>query len=197
MEKLRTSVTKCMTLRLLYPFDITFDVISDRSADRLLVILLFYSFHEMQYRIVTRLSFLNSLQIVELLNFCRIDIFIFISMNITSSAEFLWCSFCSGQRDKSCSHHFVLNLASQASITSLTDLFSTSFRSGHRVWSCSHQFVLDVASQTSLWIRSSHEARTDANQCSPGVSIPFSTRPSVSLLITNTVEIVKYWYVAL
>ncbi|KRY03849.1 hypothetical protein T01_3593, partial [Trichinella spiralis] len=33
MEKLRTSVTKCMTLRLLYPFDITFDVIPDRSAD--------------------------------------------------------------------------------------------------------------------------------------------------------------------
>ncbi|KRX24012.1 hypothetical protein T07_8567, partial [Trichinella nelsoni] len=33
------------------------------------------------------------------------------------SAEFLWCSFCSGQRDKSCSHHFVLNLASQTSIS--------------------------------------------------------------------------------
>ncbi|XP_003381383.1 hypothetical protein Tsp_07906 [Trichinella spiralis] len=38
------------------------------------------------------------------------------STNITSSAEFLRCSFCSGQRDKSCSHHFVLNLASQASL---------------------------------------------------------------------------------
>ncbi|XP_003366153.1 hypothetical protein Tsp_15314, partial [Trichinella spiralis] len=36
---------------------------------------------------------------------------------ITSLAEFLWCSFCSGQRDKSCSHHFVLNLASQTSIS--------------------------------------------------------------------------------
>ncbi|XP_003380857.1 hypothetical protein Tsp_07003 [Trichinella spiralis] len=35
---------------------------------------------------------------------------------ITSSAEFLWRSFCSGQRDKSCSHHFVLNLASQTSL---------------------------------------------------------------------------------
>ncbi|KRY05443.1 hypothetical protein T12_12361, partial [Trichinella patagoniensis] len=31
---------------------------------------------------------------------------------------FLWCSFCSGQRDKSCSHHFVLNLASQTSLDS-------------------------------------------------------------------------------
>ncbi|KRY25041.1 hypothetical protein T01_2194, partial [Trichinella spiralis] len=37
-----------------------------------------------------------------------------------------------------------------------------------------------------LWIMSSHEARTDANQCSPGVSIPFSSRPSVPLLITNS-----------
>ncbi|KRX43745.1 hypothetical protein T09_13907, partial [Trichinella sp. T9] len=35
---------------------------------------------------------------------------------ITSSAEFLWCSFCSGQRDESCSHHFVLNVASQTSL---------------------------------------------------------------------------------
>ncbi|KRX91791.1 hypothetical protein T01_14717 [Trichinella spiralis] len=34
---------------------------------------------------------------------------------------------------------------------------------------------------------SSHEARTDANQCSPGVSIPFSSRPSVPLLITNSI----------
>ncbi|XP_003380784.1 conserved hypothetical protein [Trichinella spiralis] len=33
---------------------------------------------------------------------------------------------------------------------------------------------------------SSHEARTDANQCSRGVSIPFSSRPSVPLLITNS-----------
>ncbi|KRX87024.1 hypothetical protein T01_10727, partial [Trichinella spiralis] len=33
MKKSRISVTKCMHLRLLYPFDITFDVISDRSAD--------------------------------------------------------------------------------------------------------------------------------------------------------------------
>ncbi|XP_003373787.1 hypothetical protein Tsp_10771, partial [Trichinella spiralis] len=39
---------------------------------------------------------------------------------ITSSAEFLWCSFCSGQRGKSCSHHFVLNLASQTSQISLS-----------------------------------------------------------------------------
>ncbi|XP_003380902.1 hypothetical protein Tsp_07046, partial [Trichinella spiralis] len=38
------------------------------------------------------------------------------STNITSSAEFLWCFFCSGQRDKSCSHHFVLYLASQTSL---------------------------------------------------------------------------------
>ncbi|KRX12431.1 hypothetical protein T07_8600, partial [Trichinella nelsoni] len=35
-----------------------------------------------------------------------------------------------------------------------------------------------------LWIMSSHEARTDANQCSPGVSMAFSSRPSVPLLIT-------------
>ncbi|KRY06142.1 hypothetical protein T12_13195, partial [Trichinella patagoniensis] len=39
------------------------------------------------------------------------------TIGITSSAEFLWCSFCSGQRDKSCSHHFVLNLASQTSVS--------------------------------------------------------------------------------
>ncbi|KRY23614.1 hypothetical protein T12_14605 [Trichinella patagoniensis] len=38
---------------------------------------------------------------------------------------------------------------------------------------------------SSLWIMSSHEARTDANQCSPGVSMAFSRRPSVPLLITN------------
>ncbi|KRY41199.1 hypothetical protein T01_4769 [Trichinella spiralis] len=37
---------------------------------------------------------------------------------------------------------------------------------------------------------SSHEARTDANQCSRGVSIPFSSRPSVPLLITNTMDYV-------
>ncbi|KRY23608.1 hypothetical protein T12_10314 [Trichinella patagoniensis] len=39
------------------------------------------------------------------------------TIGITSSAEFLWYSFCSGQRDKSCSHHFVLNLASQTSVS--------------------------------------------------------------------------------
>ncbi|KRY07284.1 hypothetical protein T12_535 [Trichinella patagoniensis] len=33
---------------------------------------------------------------------------------------------------------------------------------------------------------SSHEARTDANQCSPGVSMAFSSRPSVPLFITNS-----------
>ncbi|KRX44804.1 hypothetical protein T05_341 [Trichinella murrelli] len=38
------------------------------------------------------------------------------TIGITSSAEFLWSSFCSGQRDKSCSHHFVLNVASQTSV---------------------------------------------------------------------------------
>ncbi|KRY55680.1 hypothetical protein T03_10716 [Trichinella britovi] len=32
---------------------------------------------------------------------------------------------------------------------------------------------------------SSHEARTDANQCSTGVSMAVSRRPSVPLLITN------------
>ncbi|XP_003380602.1 conserved hypothetical protein, partial [Trichinella spiralis] len=37
-----------------------------------------------------------------------------------------------------------------------------------------------------LSIMSSHEARTDANQCSPGVSMAFSSRPSVPLLITNS-----------
>ncbi|KRX12294.1 hypothetical protein T07_3009, partial [Trichinella nelsoni] len=36
-----------------------------------------------------------------------------------------------------------------------------------------------------LWIMSSHEARTDANQCSPGVSMTFSSRPNVPLFITN------------
>ncbi|KRY13852.1 hypothetical protein T12_16781 [Trichinella patagoniensis] len=39
------------------------------------------------------------------------------TIGITSSAEFLWCSFCSGQRDNSCSHHFVLNFASQTSVS--------------------------------------------------------------------------------
>ncbi|XP_003381125.1 conserved hypothetical protein [Trichinella spiralis] len=38
------------------------------------------------------------------------------TIGITSLAEFLWCFFCSGQRDKSCSHHFVLYLASQTSL---------------------------------------------------------------------------------
>ncbi|KRX64542.1 hypothetical protein T06_5841 [Trichinella sp. T6] len=32
---------------------------------------------------------------------------------------------------------------------------------------------------------SSHEARTDANQCSPGVSMAFSTRPSVPLVAVH------------
>ncbi|KRX44530.1 hypothetical protein T05_11846 [Trichinella murrelli] len=36
-----------------------------------------------------------------------------------------------------------------------------------------------------LWIMSSHEARTAANQCSPGVSMAFSSLSSVPLLITN------------
>ncbi|XP_003368085.1 conserved hypothetical protein [Trichinella spiralis] len=40
-----------------------------------------------------------------------------LNYHITSSAEFLWCSFSSGHRDKSCSHHFVLNLPSQASVS--------------------------------------------------------------------------------
>ncbi|KRY35324.1 hypothetical protein T01_3504, partial [Trichinella spiralis] len=43
-----------------------------------------------------------------------------------------------------------------------------------------------IVYQSFLWIMSSHEARTDANQCSPGVSMAFSTRPSVPLLITNS-----------
>ncbi|KRY36674.1 hypothetical protein T01_9027, partial [Trichinella spiralis] len=82
------------------------------------------------------------------------------STNITSSAEFLWCSFCSGQRDKSCSHHFVLYLASQTSV--------------------SIEFAPDC-----IWIV----------QC---LLVPFATRvrmdvkafpsrPSVPLLITNSI----------
>ncbi|KRX51036.1 hypothetical protein T09_3366 [Trichinella sp. T9] len=39
---------------------------------------------------------------------------------------------------------------------------------------------------SSLWIMSSHEARTAANQCSPGVSMAFSSLSSVPLLITNS-----------
>ncbi|KRX14850.1 hypothetical protein T07_5920, partial [Trichinella nelsoni] len=39
---------------------------------------------------------------------------------------------------------------------------------------------------SSLWIMSSHEARTDANKCLPGVSVAFTSRPSVPLLITNS-----------
>ncbi|KRX31529.1 hypothetical protein T09_4278, partial [Trichinella sp. T9] len=37
-----------------------------------------------------------------------------------------------------------------------------------------------------LWIMSSHEDRTAANQCSPGVSMAFSSLSSVPLLITNS-----------
>ncbi|KRY33297.1 hypothetical protein T01_12181 [Trichinella spiralis] len=36
-----------------------------------------------------------------------------------------------------------------------------------------------------LWIMSSHEAHTDANRCSPGVSISFTSCSSVPFLITN------------
>ncbi|KRZ48539.1 hypothetical protein T02_11451, partial [Trichinella nativa] len=32
---------------------------------------------------------------------------------------------------------------------------------------------------SSLWILSSHEARTDPNQCPPGLSMAFSRRPSL------------------
>ncbi|KRX56988.1 hypothetical protein T09_7404 [Trichinella sp. T9] len=35
---------------------------------------------------------------------------------ITSSPELLWSFICSGHRDKSCLHHFVLNVASQTSV---------------------------------------------------------------------------------
>ncbi|KRX73588.1 hypothetical protein T06_2579, partial [Trichinella sp. T6] len=61
---------------------------------------------------------------------------------ISSSAEFLWCSFCSGQRDKSCSHHFVLNVVSQTSL----NCFQLSFAL-NTVLSHVH---INVASQTSV-----------------------------------------------
>ncbi|XP_003380641.1 hypothetical protein Tsp_06797 [Trichinella spiralis] len=50
---------------------------------------------------------------------------------------------------------------------------------------CSHGHKGQTIPLVHLWIILSHEARIDANQCSPGVSIPFSSRPSVPLLFTN------------
>ncbi|XP_003367028.1 hypothetical protein Tsp_13615 [Trichinella spiralis] len=88
------------------------------------------------------------------------------SISITSSAEFLWYSFCSGQRDKSCSHHFVLYLASQTSV--------------------SIEFAPDC-----IWI-------VHCGLRHPMMLVPFATRdrmdvkafpsrPSVPLLITNSI----------
>ncbi|XP_003371017.1 conserved hypothetical protein [Trichinella spiralis] len=41
---------------------------------------------------------------------------------ITSSAELLWSFICSGHRDKSCSHHFVQNVALQTSRSELVEV---------------------------------------------------------------------------
>ncbi|KRX16745.1 hypothetical protein T07_6640 [Trichinella nelsoni] len=94
---------------------------------------------------------------------------------ITSSPVLLWSFICSGHHDKSCSDHFVLNVASlvpfatRVSInvkafpsrpsvlllitnsitTSLAELFSTSFRSGHLGYvKCAH-FIHDSITLTS------------------------------------------------
>ncbi|XP_003366876.1 hypothetical protein Tsp_12608, partial [Trichinella spiralis] len=104
------------------------------------------------------------------------------STNITSSAEFLWCSFSSGHRDKSCSHYFVLNLPSQASQISLSQ--SSSVRtnpdnvlvlvavSAFRIYGFCHLMKLvPLATLVHMDIKA------------------FSSRPSVLLLITNSIQI--------
>ncbi|XP_003367668.1 hypothetical protein Tsp_14486 [Trichinella spiralis] len=88
---------------------------------------------------------------------------------ITSSAEFLWRFICSGHREKSCSHHFVLNLASQTSkewiviVADFAELVEQrSYKPRQRIVACCCQCV------SNLWITSSHESCTVCNPCSHG-----------------------------
>ncbi|KRX12634.1 hypothetical protein T07_8962, partial [Trichinella nelsoni] len=69
--------------------------------------------------------------------------------NITSSPELLWSFICSWPRDKSCSHHFVLNLASQTSLdhtvflcSDVSQLFKFGFIITNSRYTSQH-FVLD------------------------------------------------------
>ncbi|XP_003367672.1 conserved hypothetical protein, partial [Trichinella spiralis] len=123
---------------------------------------------------------------------------------ITTSAEFLWCSFCSGQRDKSCSQHFVLNLASQ------TSLDRTVF--GAMTFPSCSSVVLLIIKQISLSQSSSIRTNPDNVLVLVAVSafpiscglrhplklVPFATlvhmdiksfpsRPSVPLFITDSI----------
>ncbi|KRX26977.1 hypothetical protein T07_14549, partial [Trichinella nelsoni] len=92
-------------------------------------------------------------------------------------------------------------LITNSIITSLAELFATSFRSGQRSQSCSHQFVLDVASQTSVigYVKCAHFIHDSITLTRSEFDlVPFATRvrmdvkafpsrPSVPLLITNSI----------
>ncbi|KRX19503.1 hypothetical protein T07_13457, partial [Trichinella nelsoni] len=181
----------------------------------------------------------HPMKLVPFANRVRMDVKAFTSrpsvpLLITNSI-LLWSFICSGHRDKSCSDHFVLNVASVSiefapdcsCIVQCTHCIYDSITLTSSEYDISSDGALYVASQTSVigyvkrahfihdsitltrsefdvssdgplnsrvalvpiqisFIMSSHEARTDANQCSSGVSMAFSSRPGVPLLITNS-----------
>ncbi|KRX26985.1 hypothetical protein T07_3144 [Trichinella nelsoni] len=99
--------------------------------------------------------------------------------NITSSPELLWSFICSWPRDKSCSHHFVLNLASQTSI-SLSQ--SSSVRTNP-----DNVLVLVAVSAFSICgLRHPMKLVPFATRVRMHVKA-FPSRPSVPLLITNSI----------
>ncbi|KRX67011.1 hypothetical protein T06_152 [Trichinella sp. T6] len=109
---------------------------------------------------------------------------------ITSSAEYLWCSFCSGQRDKSCSHHFVLNLASQTSLN--RTVFAATFPSCPSVISLSQssrESSFRVALMSTYWcLLLSVRFQCDMTKISncglrhPMKLVPFATRVRMDVM---------------
>ncbi|KRX85039.1 hypothetical protein T06_4951, partial [Trichinella sp. T6] len=107
------------------------------------------------------------------------------TMDITSSPELLWNFICSRHRDKLCSDHFVLNVASVSiefapdcsCIVQCTHFIHDSITLTSSEYDISSDGALTISlSQSSsfrthsdkLWITSSHEACTVGNPCSHG-----------------------------
>ncbi|XP_003381192.1 putative FdxN element excision controlling factor XisI [Trichinella spiralis] len=100
---------------------------------------------------------------------------------ITSSAEFLWCFFCSGQLGKSCSHHFVLNLPSQTSQISLSQPSSVRTNPDKVL-----VVLVAVSAFQICGLRHPMKLVPFATRDRMEVKA-FPSRPSVPLLITNSI----------
>ncbi|KRY07397.1 hypothetical protein T12_15673, partial [Trichinella patagoniensis] len=107
------------------------------------------------------------------------------TMGITSSPELLWSFICSGHRDKSCSDHFVQNMASLHRTVTLKYFKVLIYFFHDSITLTSSEY--DISSDGALYgLRHPMKLVPLATLVHMDIKA-FPSRPSVPLLITNSI----------